>query len=234
MELHANFIYPFLFREKLFGFLAVSNIPNAEAAHTLSLLAGQSALTIHNHILSYHITENKKYQKEAEYADRVQDLLETGTIPELPGWKIRAYPRHHGNLVEFFQVEDGSWFFVVLNAGRTYHHIGIILSYILGVVYSQSQLRLLKGFSDIKQLISATFQKLDWKNKYEIIIGKIDFDELFVVQEGKQFKIVRENNEEDVVASVGWKNRIQFDKGAILVLYADLPILRFSLSERVS
>ena len=136
--------------------------------------------------------------------------------------------------MEFFQVEDGSWFFVVLNAGRTYHHIGIILSYILGVVYSQSQLRLLKGFSDIKQLISATFQKLDWKNKYEIIIGKIDFDELFVVQEGKQFKIVRENNEEDVVASVGWKNRIQFDKGAILVLYADLPILRFSLAEKVS
>jgi hypothetical protein len=230
MELHANYMYPFLFREKLFGFLAVSNIPNADAAHTLSLLAGQSAVTIHNHILSYHIAENKKYRKEAEYADRVQDLLETGTIPELPGWKINAYPRHHGNLVEFFQVEDGSWYFVVLNAGRTYHHIGIILSYILGVVYSQSQLRILKGFSDIKQLIHSTFQKLEWKDKYELIIGKIDFNELYLIQEGKQFRIIRETNDEEVVASIGWKNRIQMDKGAVLVLHSGQPILRFSLT----
>ncbi|TGL60284.1 hypothetical protein EHQ58_07240 [Leptospira ognonensis] len=231
MELHANFIYPFLFREKLFGFLAVSNIPNADATNTLSLLAGQSAVTIHNHILSYHIAENKKYRKEAEYANRVQDLLETGTIPELPGWKINAYPRTHGNLVEFFQVEDGSWYFVVLNAGRTYHHIGIILSYILGVVYSQSQLRILKGFADIKQLIHTTFQKLEWKDKYELIIGKIDFNELYLIQEGRQFKIIRESNDEEVLASVGWKNRIQLDRGAILVLHAGQPILRFSITD---
>jgi hypothetical protein len=230
MELHANYIYPFLFREKLFGFLSVSNIPNADAAHTLSLLAGQSALTIHNNILSYHIAENNKYRKEAEYANRVQDLLETGTIPELPGWKINAYPRHQGNLVEFFQVEDGSWYFVVLNAGRTYHHIGIILSYILGVVYSQSQLRILKGFADIKQLIHSTFQKLDWKDKYELIIGKIDFNELYLIQEGKQFRIIRETNEEEVLASIGWKNRIQLERGPILVLHAGQPILRFSLT----
>ncbi len=230
MELHANFIYPFLFREKLFGFLAVSNIPNADAAHTLSLLAGQTALTIHNHVLSYHIAENKKYRKEAEYADRVQDLLETGTIPELPGWKINAYPRLHGNLVEFFQVEDGSWYFVVLNAGRTYHHIGIILSYILGVVYSQSQLRILTGFADIKQLIHSTFQKLEWKDKYELIIGKIDFNELYLIQEGRQFKIIRETNEEEVVASIGWKNRIQLERGPVLVLHSGQPILRFSLT----
>jgi hypothetical protein len=233
MELHANFIYPLLFREKLFGFLAVSNIPNTYAVNTLSLLAGQSALTIHNHILSYHIAENKKYQKEAEYADRVQNLLETGTIPDLTGWKISAYPRHHGNLVEFFQVEDGSWFFVVLNAGRTYHHIGIILSYILGVVYSQSKLKLLKGFADVKQLIHSTFQKLEWKEKYEIIIGMLDQEEIYLIQEGRQFKIVRETNDEEVVASMGWKNRIQFEKGAILILHSEQPILRFSLAPKV-
>ncbi|WP_244594447.1 hypothetical protein [Leptospira ryugenii] len=232
MELHANFIYPFLFREKVFGFLAVSNIPNTESKHTLSLLAGQSALAIHNHVLSYHITENKKYQKEAEYADRIQDLLETGKIPDLPGWSIRAYPRNHGNLVEFFQVEDGSWYFVVLHAGRTYQHIGIILSYILGVVYSQSRLRLLRGFSDIKQLITNTFQKLDWNNKYELIIGKIDFNEIYIIQEGKQFKVVRESNDEEVVASMGWKNKIPMEKGAIQILFAEQAILRFSLSDK--
>lgn len=110
MELHANYIYPFIFREKLFGFIAVSNIPNSDASHSLSLLAGQSALTIHNHILSYHISENKKYQKEAEYAVRVQNLLETGTIPKLIGWEITPFKRTNRNLIEFFQVEDGSWF----------------------------------------------------------------------------------------------------------------------------
>ncbi|TGN17155.1 hypothetical protein [Leptospira idonii] len=233
LELHANYIYPFLFREKLFGFLAVSNIPNADAAHTLSLLAGQSALTIHNHILSYHIAENKKYRKEAEYAERVQNLLETGTIPELPGWMIKAYPRSHGNLVEFFQVEDGSWFFVVLNAGRSYQHIGILLSYILGVVYAQSQLRILKGFSDIKTLIQSTFQKLEWKDRYELIIGKIGYSELYLIQEGKQLRITRENDNEEVVASIGWKNMIQMEKGPILILQGKEPILKFSFQETV-
>ncbi|BDA80445.1 hypothetical protein LPTSP3_g33750 [Leptospira kobayashii] len=231
MELHANYIYPFLFREKLFGFLAVSNIPNPEAVHTLSLLAGQSALTIHNNILSFHISENKKYRKEAEYAERVQNLLETGTIPELPGWMIKAYPRSHGNLVEFFQVEDGSWFFVVLNAGRTYQHIGIILSYILGVVYTQSQLRVLKGFTDIKTLIQTTFQKLDWKDRYELIIGKMGYSELYVIQEGLQFHITRESHNEEVVASIGWKNMISMEKGPILILHAGKPILKFTFQD---
>ncbi|MDF3818472.1 hypothetical protein P3G55_01095 [Leptospira sp. 96542] len=226
MELHANYIYPFIFREKLFGFIAVSNIPNADARHSLSLLAGQSAVTIHNHILSFHISENKKYQKEAEYAVRVQNLLETGTIPELPGWKIEAFKRTSRNLVEFFQVEDGSWYFVILNAGRSYQHIGIILSYILGVVYSQSRLRLLKGFSDIKTLIQQTFQKLEWKDRYEMIIGQIGYSELYIVQEGKQFRITR--NSEEVIASVGWKNMISMEKGPILILQAGQPILKFS------
>lgn len=229
MELHANYVYPFIFREKLFGFISVSNIPNADAEHSLSLLAGQSAVTIHNHILSYHISENKKYQKEAEYAIRVQNLLETGTIPELPGWKIQAFKRTNRNLIEFFQVEDGSWFFVVLNAGRSYQHIGILLSYILGVVYSQSKLRILKGFSDIKALIHSTFQRLDWKNKPELIIGKIGYSELFIIQEGLQFRITR--NKEEVVASIGWKNMISMDKGPVTILQNGEPILKFQFED---
>ncbi|MCZ8342076.1 MAG: hypothetical protein O9301_03525 [Leptospira sp.] len=229
MELHANYVYPFIFREKLFGFIAVSNIPSPDAEHSISLLAGQSAVTIHNHILSYHISENKKYQKEAEYAIRVQNLLETGTIPELPGWKIEAFKRTNRNLIEFFQVEDGSWYFVVLNAGRSYQHIGILLSYILGVVYSQSKLRILKGFSDIKALIHSTFQKLEWKYKPELIIGKIGYSELFVIQEGLQFRITSKN--EEVVASIGWKNVISMDKGPITILQNGEPILKFKFEE---
>nr|WP_245918452.1 hypothetical protein [Leptospira ellinghausenii] len=229
MELHANYIYPFIFREKLFGFIAVSNIPNSDASHSLSLLAGQSALTIHNHILSYHISENKKYQKEAEYAVRVQNLLETGTIPNILGWEIIPFKRTNRNLIEFFQVEDGSWFFVILNAGKSYQHIGIILSYILGVVYSQSRLKLLKGFSDIKTLIQSTFQKLDWKENYEMIIGKIGYSELYIIQEGKQFKIIR--NSEEVVASMGWKNMISMDKGPIIIQQRGEPVLKFNFKE---
>ncbi|XDD46252.1 hypothetical protein AB3N60_16330 [Leptospira sp. WS39.C2] len=229
MELHANYIYPFIFREKLFGFIAVSNIPNTDASHSLSLLAGQSALTIHNHILSYHISENKKYQKEAEYAVRVQNLLETGTIPKIMGWEITPFKRTNRNLIEFFQVEDGSWFFVILNTGKSYQHIGIILSYILGVVYSQSRLKLLKGFSDIKTLIQSTFQKLDWKENYEMIIGKIGYSELYIIQEGKQFKILR--NSEEVVASMGWKNMISMDKGPIVIQQRGEPVLKFNFEE---
>ncbi|TGL08250.1 hypothetical protein EHQ43_04185 [Leptospira bouyouniensis] len=229
MELHANYIHPFIFREKLFGFIAVSNIPNSDASHSLSLLAGQSALTIHNHILSYHISENKKYQKEAEYAVRVQNLLETGTIPKILGWEITPFKRTNRNLIEFFQVEDGSWFFVILNAGKSYQHIGIILSYILGVVYSQSRLKLLKGFSDIKTLIQSTFQKLDWKENFEMIIGKIGYSELYIIQEGKQFKILR--NSEEVVASMGWKNMISMDKGPIIIQQRGEPVLKFNFNE---
>lgn len=229
MELHANFIQPFIFREKLFGFLAVSNIPTQEAAYTLSLLAGQSAVTIHNHILSYHISENKKYKKEAEYAVKVQNLLETGTVPELFGWDIKVFNRTTRNLIEFFQVEDGSWYFLVLNLGRSYQHIGILLSYILGVVYAQSQLRLLKGFSDIKALVHNTLQKLDWNHSVEMLIGKIGYDDLQILMDGKQFRVL--SSTEEALASVGWKNTISLDKGPVRINHRNEPLMEFHFQE---
>lgn len=232
LELHSNFIYPMLFREKLFGFLAVSNIPNKEALKSVALLAGQSALTIHNTLLSKHIADNKKYKKEAEYADRIQYLLETGTIPSLPGWEIQVYPRNHGNLVEFFQAGDDSWFFLVLNAGKKTQHVGIVLSYLIGIIFSQRRLKLIKSFPEIRQLIQHTFLKLEWKERYEYLIGKIDDPELQLLQEGVQFQVSRESDPKEVVVSVGWKNKVSFTKGAILIQYGGQSILRINKSKK--
>ncbi len=232
IELHANFIYPLLFREKLFGFLAVSNIPNSEALQSIALLAGQAALTIHNALLSTHIADNKKYKKEAEYADRIQFLLETGNIPAIPNWELQVLPRNHGNLVEFFQSGDDRWFFLVLNAGKKTQHVGIVLSYLIGIIFSQKRLKLIKSFPEIRQMIQQTFLKLEWKERYEYLIGKLDNAELQLLQEGVQFQVNRETDPKEVVVSVGWKNKVSFTKGAIIIKYGGQSILRINYTAK--
>ena len=52
IDLKANFIIPFIFREKIFGFLAVTNIPKEDELLNLKVLASKSALAVYNHILS--------------------------------------------------------------------------------------------------------------------------------------------------------------------------------------
>lgn len=233
IELHSNFIYPLIFREKFFGFLAVSNIPNGEALQSIALLAGQAALTIHNALLSSHIADNKKYKKEAEYADRIQFLLETGNIPSIPNWELQVLPRNHGNLVEFFQSGDDSWFFLVLNAGKKTQHVGIVLSYLIGIIFSKKRLKLIKSFPEIRQLIQQTFLKLEWKERYEYLIGKLDKAELQLLQEGVQFQVNRETDPKEVVVSVGWKNKVSFTKGAIIIKYGGQSILRINYTDLV-
>ncbi|MCU0824012.1 MAG: hypothetical protein MUF77_05170 [Leptospira sp.] len=52
---------------------------------------------------------------------------------------------------------------------------------------------------------------------------------MFVIQEGLQFRITRKN--EEVVASIGWKNVISMDKGPITIMQNGEPILKFKFEE---
>lgn len=228
LELHSNFVHPFLFRETLFGFIALSNIPTDDSLISISLLAGQAALTIHNSLLSNFLSDNLKYRKEAEHADKIQNLLETGPIPFLPGWEIDIFQRSHGNLIEFFNGKDNSTYLLVLNAGKSSQHVGIVLSYLIGLLFSQSRNKTIKSFQDIKSIIQQTFLKLEWKERYEYLIGKFDGQNLYLLQEGVQFKIARESDPKEIVVSIGWKNQIQFQKGAIFINYQDKSILKIN------
>jgi hypothetical protein len=70
LELKANFVIPFIFRERIFGFLAVTNIPSPEDLLNLKVLASKSAIAVYNHILSSQVVLHKKYKREFEIANR--------------------------------------------------------------------------------------------------------------------------------------------------------------------
>ena len=72
ISLKANYILPFLFRDRLFGFLAVTNIPVNQDNRNLMVLSSKSALAVYNHILSSQIAEHAKYKREFEVASKIE------------------------------------------------------------------------------------------------------------------------------------------------------------------
>ncbi|WCL48963.1 hypothetical protein [Leptospira sp. GIMC2001] len=209
IALRADFIVPFLFREKIFGFLAVSNIPDREALHQLIVLSGQCALVIHNQNLSAHIVENLKYRQEEESAKRIQNLLQKGKVPEIDELSIQFTGLDPSTLIEFFQTEDNRWNFLILSAGGPPRSAGLLHSYILGLLYSRLKRGKANNFIEIKTMISETFQKVEWKEKYGYLLGKFQAGgNLEILHEGNLFKVYEVKKPDISITSIGWKNFI--------------------------
>lgn len=228
VALRADYIIPFIFREKIFGFLATSSIPDSEALNQLNFLSHQCAVIIHNQNLSNHIVENLKYRQEEESANRIQSALQRITPPSIPGLKITPYNKEYSALmVEFFQTQDGTWNFLILTAGGPIRSSGLIHSYIRGLLYSRVIDNRAGTFVEIKEIIQQTFHKAEWKEKYGYMIGKLMNNMgLELLQEGIVIKVINEKKPDFSLASVGWKNII--DPGAYPLVFElnNKPILR--------
>jgi hypothetical protein len=230
VALRADFIIPFILREKVFGFLAVSSIPDKEAKQQLNLLSRQCALVIHNQNLSTQIVENMKYRQEEESAKRIQRTLQKTTPPIIPGLEIQIAHNLPTMIIEFFQTSDSAWNFLALAAGGPSRSAGLIHSYIQGLLYSRIKKKKTETFVEIKEMIINTFKKSAWKDKYGYLIVKIHPNlKLEILNMGTMFRVSSENKPNQVLASMGWKNLVEIESFPISFDYRGNQFLRMHL-----
>jgi hypothetical protein len=231
VALRADFIIPFMLREDIFGFLAVSSIPDKEGLQQLNVLSRQCALIIHNQNLSAHIVENIKYRQEEESAKRIQNQLQKGNTPKIAGIDITFSSTDPATLVEFYQTQDGLWNFLLLTAGGPPRSAGLVNSYILGLLFSRIKRNQANNFIEVKNLINHTFQKAEWKEKYGYLVGKfLNNHELEILHEGSLLRVYDEKFSERPLTSIGWKNIITADSYPIIVELRGREFMRIEKS----
>lgn len=229
VSLRANFILPFVFREKLFGFLAVSNIPKDDVRHELGFLAGKCALAVHNHILSSQIAENKKYRKEFENAGKIRRFLEPAEPPLVGNTKIDLLSREPGELLEFFQSQTGDFYFVFLRLSVTNAVSVLALCYILGTLYASRLRGETNDLIQLKTLIEENLREISWMEKYDLAVGKVSKSDnkILVRFSGKHFRMFKSSNPDRNLASVGWENVQVSEKDPLFLSWNERKILSF-------
>lgn len=221
LELKANFVIPFIFRERIFGFLAVTNIPSPEDLLNLKILASKSAIAVYNHILSSHVVLHKKYKREFEIANRIEGLIFTSKVPIFKSFKFEAHQKDPNVLVEFFKNEDGECLFILLALKSTKVGSGLVSSHVLGKMYSQSLLKLKHNLSSLKSIAEDMLKKLSWEEGYELVVGSFREDtfRLTFSQTGKNFKITNDIDPTKSLISVGWRYTVDLQENPVIFIY---------------
>ena len=221
LELKANFVIPFIFRERIFGFLAVTNIPSPEDLLNLKVLASKSAIAVYNHILSSQVVLHKKYKREFEIANRIEGLIFTSKVPIFKSFKFEAHQKDPNVLVEFFKNEDGECLFILLALKSTKVGSGLVSSHVLGKMYSQSLLKRKHNLSSLKSIAEEMLKKLSWEEGYELVVGSFREDtfRLTFSQTGKNFKITNDIDPTKSLISVGWRYTVDLQENPVIFIY---------------
>ncbi|EMF79765.1 hypothetical protein LEP1GSC188_1620 [Leptospira weilii serovar Topaz str. LT2116] len=236
VSLRANFILPFVYRETLFGFLAVSNIPKDSVRQDLSFLSGKCGIAVHNHILSSQVAENKKYRKELETAGKIRKFLEAAAEPPMIGnIRIDILSREPGELVEFLHSEGDETYFVILKLGITNQVSVLVLCYILGVLYSARTSRSVHNLSYVKNLVESYLKEISWNEEYDLLVGVIRKNEntISLKTSGKNFKVHRNSNFGKNLLSTGWEVEENIENDPLVITWKNRTMisihdLRFS------
>ncbi len=214
IKYNANYMIPFLFREKLFGFLAIPNIPSEEVIQTLKILSSKSALAIYNNILSSQIAIHQKYKREFATAVKIEKHIFDYKIPNFRNIEITSFRRQTSMLLEFFDGMNGEKLFLVLAIKNNISGSEIVFSYILGKIYS---LTINSQSFDIKTLkleVDAIFNELSFEDNYELTIGsfKENSSKLTFLLIGKNIKITNDINSNLSLVSSGWRYTVDLEK----------------------
>ncbi|MGJ4753255.1 hypothetical protein [Leptospira kmetyi] len=235
VSLRANFILPFVYRETLFGFLAVSNIPKDSVRQDLSFLSGKCGIAVHNHILSSQVAENKKYRKELETAGKIRKFLEAAEPPMIGNIRIEILSREPGELVEFLNSDGEETYFVILKLGVTNQISVLVLCYILGILYSARTSRSVQSLNYIKNLVESYLKEISWNEDYDLLVGVIRRSEntISLKTSGKNFKVHRNSNFGKNLLSAGWEVEENIENDPLILTWKSRPMisihdLRFS------
>ncbi|PJZ59801.1 hypothetical protein [Leptospira adleri] len=229
VSLRANFILPFVYRETLFGFLAVSNIPKDSVRQDLSFLSGKCGIAVHNHILSSQVAENKKYRKELETAGKIRKFLEAAEPPMIGNIRTEILSREPGELVEFLNADGEETYFVILKLGVTNQVSVLVLCYILGILYSARTSKSVQSLNYIKNLVESYLKEISWNEEYDLLVGVIRRTEssISLRSSGKNFKVHRNSDFGKNLLSIGWEVEEEIGNDPLILTWKTRPMISF-------
>jgi hypothetical protein len=230
-QLKASFLIPFIFREKVFGFLTLSNIPDETSLATLKIITSKAALAVYNNILSSQIAIHKKYKHEFEVASRIEDHIFTSKTPTFQGVFFKTYQKNPTILLEYFKNEEEDYMFVLLAIhGKNRFGSGLVSSHILGKYYSQGLIKKKHNHKSIKVFTEDCLEELMWQEGYEMVVGsfKENHTRITFTQVGVNFRISDSEFKNDNLISVGWKYTLDIKDGTLYIFYKKEKILSIS------
>lgn len=230
----SSFILPFVFREKLFGFVSLTHAPDASELSTMRIISSKAALSIYNHILSSQIAIHKKYKHEFEVASRIEDKIFSNKVPDFAGIEFKSFPSDPNLLLEYFRnEEEGHVFVLIAMNGKNRFSSGLVSSHLLGKYYSQSLVRKKHNHKTIRMFTEKSLQDLSWKEGYEMIIGsfKENSTRITFTQVGLNFRVTDSEFKTENLISVGWKYTLDIKNDNLLIYYKKEKVI--SINKKV-
>ncbi|MCB1164600.1 MAG: hypothetical protein KDK33_00500 [Leptospiraceae bacterium] len=210
-------IVPFVFRTRLLGFLFLMEPPrNQFADRALQLLAGKAAVSIQNHILSSKIIDAGEFEKELQSAEKVHSLMKNSRLPTISGFEIKPKEDESGSSVqEFFEASDG-WYLVIFATARGGGVSGLVLSGLLGHLYSLIHLENELSIHRILGHMRKENSLLRMEPGVEMLIAQFHSSgSLTVFVEGKQFRFQDTSQPDRILISPGWRNYVDLSPGIL-------------------
>ena len=185
----ARYLIPFLYRNRLFGFLLLAETPrHPHARRALSMFAGKAAASIHNSILTSKIIDTQTYARELEGARHVQHWIKTAKLLELPHYEFRQANTSYPCILELFPGQDGRHQLVAVSSPRPSSAAYLALASVLGRLFSHIRNRK----SGLEQLVrflkkGAAFTRMDFP--LDLLVAEIDGEKITFLADGRGFRL---------------------------------------------
>lgn len=217
----ASFILPFIFREKLFGFLAFPSPPYYEERSTLKILATKSAVAIFNNLLSSEIAIQKKYIREFEVAGKIEKNIFNYKIPNFSNLEFKSYSISSNIIIEFFNMDMSEKLLLVLVLKENSFGSEVIYSYTLGRIYSINSNKKNHDIKSLKNEIENLFKESSLEDSYEFLIASFSESNsvLTFLVNGGNLKINDQDDSSFSKVSSGWRYKVDLLKSKELFIF---------------
>jgi hypothetical protein len=236
VRFRAVLIQPIFYRKRLVGFLILHEYPRHKyERRALDLFADKAGVSIHGHILSSRIVDTGKYEQEFRTADRIRQFLQNTEIPEIPGYQVKSLKAAKAlTLIEFFSSTPDKRFLVIVYSPKISSAAGLILSGILGHLYSYIHLEenivLHKLIGHLRK--DTALHRSEYR--MDIFVAKLNerTGAMSVVPD-PGFEITDMNGMINIHIIPDWRNRIELERGktyriGMKTAHEDIPLLEIT------
>ena len=153
--------YPLLFRKTVLGLLLFNQVPKSIYAKSiLEVFCHQSALTIHNHILSLRVIDSRIYDNEFKTARRILRSMENLTPHNLDNYKIEKITFNKAYLLEYFKLNKDNHLFQIMICDELTGSLGLLIYGLVGELFSYINLY---ENNSLKKIIKYLEKSFNWK-----------------------------------------------------------------------
>lgn len=232
LELKVECILPFIYRNRLFGFLGISGIPNEKVINDLKLLASKAAIAVFNYNLTSQVAILNRFKQEIETANKIQGHVFHAIVPKFVDLQIQILERDPNIILEFFNNSDREIIFVLIALSNPNLTSGLVLAYVLGKLEALKHMTTKITHKSLKKFLDSIFDESSLKDNYESLIGIYDKlkKNMTLSQVGTHFKA--RNEDEKGEFSVHWKYSMNFN--VLHINYKNKLILKIQTKQSQS